>query len=458
MEKQILIIDDDKSMRSALRRMLELNNISVIEAAGGREALEELEKETPSVILLDVKMPGIDGIELLPHLKKKTPHVPIIMLTAHGDVPMAVQATKLGAYDFILKPAPDELLLQTIHRAHEKHDLETEKSRLEIEVTRLNSAVDMSLEWQLGRSDAMRSVIEQVHQVGWSNFSLIIQGETGSGKSLLANLIHNLSKGVDKPFIRVDIGALPEALVESELFGHEKGAFTGANRKKKGYFEMADSGTLFIDELENISPYMQSKLLGVVEQKKVCPVGGTTPVEIDVRIIAATNRDIKQCVFLKEFREDLFYRLGEFIIEIPPLRQRPDDIPYFAERFLGEVAEEIKKPAHEISEEACSVLSKYSWPGNVRELKNTIRRAALVSPDGIIRPENINFLGGESPRPGTAAIIPLKELSSMVVRDAEIKAIRQALTHTDGNKTRAAALLKIDYTTLFAKMKLYDIK
>ncbi|HMK44282.1 MAG TPA: sigma-54 dependent transcriptional regulator [Dissulfurispiraceae bacterium] len=452
----ILIVDDEQSMRSSLRRLLEFNDFTVAEASNASEALDELEHELPSVILLDVRMPEVDGLELLPRLLAVAPHIPVIILTGHGDIPMAVKATKLGAYDFLPKPADNELLLRTVQRACEMAQLTFEKLKLQNEVVKLNAAVDMSLEWMLGNSEAMRSVIEQIQQVAWSNFSVILQGETGSGKSLIATIIHNLGKGIEKPFVRVDVGALPESLIESELFGHEKGAFTGAGHKKKGYFEMAHGGTLFIDELENISTHMQSKLLGVIEQRKVYPVGSTAPVEIDVRIIAATNKDIKQCVQQQEFREDLFFRLGEFFIQIPPLRERMDDMMFFAKRFFNEAAEEIKRPMHGISDEVFEVLARYSWPGNVRELKNVIRRAALLANDGVIRPDNISFLGGAASAAPTQ-IMPLKELSALVVREAESKAIRQALKATLGNKTKAAALLKIDYTTLLAKIKEYRI-
>jgi DNA-binding NtrC family response regulator len=454
-EKNVLIIDDEKAVRSSLRRLFAVNNIAAAESTG-TEALDQIEKERPSVVLLDIKMPDIDGLELLPCIKSKFPCLPVIMLTGYGDIPTAVRATKLGAYDFLLKPADEGLLLRTVDRAHERFGLENEKRRLEGEVIKLNSVVDMSLEWQLGRSEAMKTVMEQIYKVAWSDFSVIIEGETGTGKSLIANIIHNMSKGIEKPFVRVDVGALPESLIESELFGHEKGAFTGANRKKKGYFETADGGTLFIDELENISPLMQSKLLGVVESRKLFPVGSAVPVDVNVRIIAATNNDIKRCVDRKEFREDLYFRLGEFIIDVPPLRERAEDIAFFAERFFREVSEEIKKPLHEISEEAHQALKGYSWPGNVRELKNVIRRAALLSSDGVIRPENLNIAYCDIKEP--SEIMPLKDISAMVLRDAESKAIRQALKQTSGNKTKAAKLLKIDYTTLFAKLKEYNIK
>lgn len=379
---KILIVDDEKASSSVLAEILEKNGFSTIEASNSREALEIFVEKRPDAVLLDLKMPDMDGIEVMQELKKIDPDIPIIFVTGHGDIPTAVEAIKLGAYDFIVKPPKFDRLFFTLKRAIEK--LELQRS-----VKRLNTVVRTHLESLLGNSPIIKGVIEQIHKVAWSDFSIIIQGETGTGKSVIARTIHDLSKRVKGPFITVDLGAIPETLVESELFGYEKGAFTGAERKKKGFFGISNGGTIFIDELENMSPYVQSKLLRVVEEKKVYPLGSTQPVDIDIRIIAATNKDISQSVKERRLREDLFFRLGEFIITLPPLRERIEDISFFAQKFFIEACIELNKQAWEITDDAIDLLNKYLWPGNLRELKNVIRRAVLHADDAVIRAEHI---------------------------------------------------------------------
>jgi len=450
--QKVLIVDDEHVVRLVLTEILESNGFSVIGASNGREALEVFRRDRPASVLLDLKMPDMDGRETLQELKKIDPDVPVIVVTAYGDIPTAVEAIKYGAYDFIVKPPKIETLVLTLKRAMERVELERE-------VRRLNTAVESSLEWLLGRSPEMKRVIQQIHQVAWSDFTIIIEGETGTGKSFIAQQIHSLSRRADKPFTSVDMGVIPEALVESELFGYEKGAFTGADKKKKGYFEMTDGGTLLIDELQNMSPLVQSKLLGVVEQKRIFPVGGTRPVDVDVRIIAATNTDIKESVKEKRFREDLFFRLSEFVITLPPLRERVEDIPFLANRFLMDAGAELNKQMKAIDDDSILLLMRYPWPGNVRELKNVIRRAVLLSDNGVVRPEHIDLLIDNKAEDGGGGLpmLPLKELSAMAAKDVEKKAIRQAMKMTKGNKTKAASMLQIDYKTLLTKIKEYSI-
>ena len=449
--QKILIIDDEKLIRLLLREILQSKGFSIIEASSGRDALEIFPKERPDSVLLDLKMPDMDGIETMRKLKKIDPEIPIIIVTAYGDIPTAVETIKLGAYDFIVKSPSTDSIVLTLNRAVEKLELERA-------VKRLNTAVETSLEWLLGRSDAMKRIIQQIKQVAQSDFSIIIQGETGTGKSIVAQTIHNLSKRAEKPFVTVDMGAIPESLVESELFGHEKGAFTGAEKKKKGFFDVADSGTILIDELQNMSPFMQSKLLSVAEKKKTYPLGSTQPIHTDVRIIAATNTEIKRNVMEKKFREDLFFRLGEFIISLPPLRKRIEDIPFLAHRFLTEAGAELNKQTREISDTAVTILMQYPWPGNVRELKNVVRRAVLFSDNGIVRPEHLDFLTEDKCGfNDTSRVLPLKELSAMAAREVEKKAIKHALDLTKGNKTKAASILQIDYKTLLTKIKEHSV-
>lgn len=450
--KNVLIVDDDTEIRKILREALILHGYTPFEASTGEEAIEIFKTNLFRAVLLDLNMPGMDGIETMQQMRKFDSDVPIIFITGYGDVPTAVEAIKQGAYDFVLKPPKIDRLMITIQNA-------IQKTELERKVRRLDAAVEGSLEWMLGRSNAIRQVISEIKNVAWTDFSVILQGETGSGKSFIARTIHNQSKRASGPFVVVDLGAIPETLVESELFGYERGAFTGADKRKAGLFEIANGGTIFIDDLENITPYVQSKLLRVVEEKRFFPLGSTRPVEIDVRILAATNKDIRSLVREKKFREDLFYRLGEFIINIPALRERKEDIVFLARKFAIEAAEELNKSIIDISDDAISVLEQYPWPGNVRELKNVIRRAALMCQGNIIDKEHIEFLiKPDVEQIENISIMPLKELSAMAVRDVEKKAIEHALKVSGGNKTRAASMLQIDYKTLLTKIKEYGLQ
>ena len=446
---RILVVDDEKIIRANFCEILIIEGFPAVEASSGNEALAICLREKPSVVLLDLKMPGMNGIDTLKKLKEIDPLIQVIIITSHGDVPTAVEAIKLGAYDFLLKPPDFNSLFIKLKRAIEKRELEQK-------VEGLNAKIETSIENSLGLSHSMKTLIQQIQQVANSDFSVIIQGETGTGKTYIASLIHNLSERAKGPFVTVDLGAIPENLIESELFGYEKGAFTGAEKKKKGYFETAHHGTIFIDEVQNSSPYLQSKLLRVVEERNIYPVGSTQPIGIDVRIIAATNTDIQLSVKEKKFREDLYFRLCEFIMDIPPLRQRLEDIPFLAEKFCLEAARELKKQTPEISEETISLLRDHSWPGNIRELKNVVKRAVLLSDSHIITPKHISFLstnlpdeGVQSPSVGAVAGLSLAEL--------EKNYILEVLQMTSGNKTKAAAILQIHYSTLLSKIKQYRI-
>ncbi|HEX8948701.1 MAG TPA: sigma-54 dependent transcriptional regulator [Dissulfurispiraceae bacterium] len=452
--KKILIVDDDGKIRSILRDILKLKGFLPLDAPDGQQALELFRREGPMVVLLDLKMPGMDGIRTMEELKKITPGAPIIIITAHGDVPTAVEAIKLGAYDFILKPPDFDTLILTLNRAVEKLELERE-------VKRLHDAVETSFQDIFGKSRAMQKVIEQIDQVAKSDFSVIIQGETGTGKSFFARAIHNLSGRSKGPFITVDMGAIPEALVESELFGYEKGAFTGAEKRKRGYFEAAHGGTILIDELENMSPYLQSKLLGIVEERKAYALGSTEPLELDVRIIAATNADIHKAVREKTFREDLYYRLGECIITVPPLRERTEDVAFLSQKFLKGAAQELGKAAPEPDKETISFLKTRPWPGNVRELKNVMRRAVLFAEGNVLgRKDMEELIGSVQGNPDPPCGMPRQGAphSGPSLREVEAATIKQALVSSGGNKRKASLMLQIDYTTLLRKIKLYGIQ
>lgn len=448
---KVLIVDDEKTVRLAFSEVIKRHGLLPIEASSGREALDVIKVEHPNVVLLDVVMPEFDGMQTLKEIKRQAPDLPVIIITGYGDVEMAVEAIKAGAYDFLLKPPSLDKLVLTIQRAMERYKM------LE-ELRRLDRSIEQSLEWIFGKSGATKRLIQQIKQVAGSDFSVIIQGDTGTGKSEVARAIHNLSRRANMSFQSVDVGAIPESLIESELFGHERGAFTGADRKRKGFFEAAHKGTLFIDELENISPLIQGKLLKAVEERRIYPLGSSKPIEVDVRIIAATNVDIRSSVMERKFREDLFYRLSEFVITIPSLKERAEDVPFLAMKFVSQVTDELGIRMATIEDDALETLKRYPWPGNVRELKNVIRRAALLSRDGHIRVEHLQFIMGEtSGETVSGPFISLKEARALALKRAETEAIRQAMAMTKGNKRKAASILQVDYKTLFTKIKEYGL-
>ena len=445
----ILIVDDDRGMRVLMRAVLESRGLTSIEAIDGVHAIEMCRNERPSVVLLDMRMPKMNGIETLRELKRLDSDLPVIIITAHADIQDAVNAIKLGAYDFIVKPPDFERLTLLISRAMEKYELARGFKKLD-------AAIDNSLESFLRSSSGMKKVIEQIRQVASTDFSIIMQGETGTGKTTVSRMIHNMSKRSRNPFVSVDVGSMPETLVESELFGHEKGAFTGADQKKKGFFEVAAGGTILIDDLQNVPLHTQSKLLRTVEDRKIFPIGTVMPVEIDVRIIVATNIDDRKAMQENKLKSDLFFRLSEFIIDIPPLRERVDDIPYLGRNFMLEVAAELNKPMRVISGEAIGRLKRYAWPGNVRELKNVMRRAVLIAESDVITAAHLEFLIGGGY--GSKIYSPLlqRELPTLNLRELEQIAIKRALELTSGNKTEAASFLQIDYSTLHRKLKQMD--
>ena len=454
---KILVVDDEADIRAVLGECLAAAGFETQEAGDGDEAVALVQADRPAVILLDVTMPRQGGMEALPELKRIAPDVPIVMCTAYMDVPTAVRAMQLGAYDYLTKPFDPELLILTVKRATERQELLARIDELK------SQGEGMSLAERMGGSSAIEAVIQQVAQVARSNFTVLIQGETGTGKELVARAIHNQSPRRDKPFVAVDCGAIPETLVESELFGYEKGAFTGAMRRKDGRFQAAGSGTVFLDEIGNLPLATQAKLLRALEERQVTPLGATRPVPVEARIIAASNVDLEDASRAGRFRPDLFYRLNEFGITLPPLRSRREDIAHLADRFLDEVSMELRRPVHGITDDAMELLRRHDWPGNVRELKNVIRKAALLATD-VITPEFLPPLGAPTGGGMPAVVAPtvsgelsLREVTEVATADAERRAIRQALEAAKGNKSQAARLLRTDYSTLHAKMKRYGI-
>jgi two-component system response regulator AtoC len=448
----VLLVDDESTIRLALSRMLAGHGWRPLTARDGAEGISLFIADRPSVVLLDLRMPGMSGLDALKEMRRIDDTVPVIIISAHGDIPAAVEAIKLGAYDFIAKEPDFDKLMVLLKRAVEARDLRSM-------VKRLNAEVLTSVGSVLGRSEAIRNVAAQIHQIAHSDFSVFIQGDTGTGKSYIARMIHDLSARAGGPFVPVDVGAIPDTLMESELFGFERGAFTGADHRKPGYFERAGGGTLFIDELQNMPPAMQGKLLAAVEERRFHRLGGVEQVNVDIRIICATNGDIMTMVHNGRIREDLYFRLGEIVFVLPPLRDRTKDIRFLAERFLHEAVADLKRSEVSLSDGAVDVLEAYPWPGNIRELKNVVRRAALVAEGQVIEPRHLNFPSvrrgdGGNGSPSQETERPEEELDLAVV---ERKTIIAALRSTQGNKTRAASLLGIDYKTILRKIKKYGI-
>lgn len=459
MEK-ILVVEDNEDMQFVLSSLLEHEGFEAIVTGDGEKALKAVKKDAPHLVLLDIKLPGMDGMQVLEEIRKINGNLNIIMLTAYGDIRNAVQAMKSGAHDYITKPFDNDELILTIRKALRMHHLAMEVERLRKELGE-KSAEDIIAELG-GESPRIRQVIEYVNVVCPTDMSVIIRGESGTGKELIAHLIHKRSKRYGKPFVAVDCGAIPYTLVESELFGYEKGAFTGADRRKEGRFEQAHEGTLFLDEVTNLTESAQAKLLRVLQEKRLQHLGGKRDIHVDVRIIVASNMSIADAVKKGRFREDLFYRLNEFNIVLPPLRERNDDIPVLTKRFLDEANREFGKDISGFTPNAMTSLFGYRWPGNVRELRNTIRRSVLLANTKDV--DTIQFLSDASEvnhiseahqEAGKDDSLRnfVRNASDEIERDMIIKALDKA----GSNKTKAARLLKIDRVTLYAKLKKFGI-
>lgn len=440
----ILLVDDEELIRENFGKILTIHGYKVVTAFDNESAIAAFKNYHPAAVLLDINLPDGNGMEVHRKIKMIDSSVPVIFVTAYGDIPSAVEAMKEGAYDFITKPPDFDRLIITLGRAVEKRNLEKN-------IRDLHAAYQSSLEFMLGNSPAMRGIISQLQQIALSDFSVMIKGETGTGKTYLANVIHSLSKRNTGPFVKVSVGSIPDTLAESELFGFEKGAFTGAERMKRGYFEIADNGTIFLDDVDNISLFVQGKLLSVIEDKRIYHIGSTKAIPVNIRLISATNKNISDAGG-STFRQDLLFRLGEFVIHLPPLRERPEDIIFFSRKFLIETCAELSKQVGELAPDAIPILTGYPWPGNLRQLKNVIRRAVLLSHDGSINSANLRVILTME----NAASTPT-ETTALSIKDAEKSAVRRALELSGGKKTRAAALLQIDYKTLLRKMKEYGI-
>lgn len=456
---RILIVDDEKDICTLLSSLMKREGFEALVSQNGDTAIKMIRSEAPDIMLLDVKMPAMDGMEVLRQAKNLDRDLPVVMITAYAEIHGAVEAIRAGAHDYLAKPFDNHEVIRVIHRALAEREL---KRKIHDLSNRLQE--NISLKEMMGPSDAVARVIFEVNRVAELDFTVIIIGETGSGKELIARAIHNGSGRSKVSFIPVDCGAIPETLLESELFGHEKGAFTGAVVQKPGKFEIAQGGTLFLDEISNMPLGSQGKLLRVLEEKKVYRVGGTKPVNVNVRLIVATNQDLQALTNSDSFRRDLFYRLNEFIITIPALRERKEDIPYLAKRFLDTANIELNKGVKEFSQSALEALLAYDWPGNVRELRSVIRRAALLA-DEIITEIHLDLKGVSVPG---LAFIPkvqgmpwknssLKEIIHQSNTAIEREVLFQVLKSVGGNKAKAARLLQIDYKTIHTKVKKFGI-
>jgi len=441
---RVLVVDDDQAVREALARTLEKLGFDVAAAADGQAGLDRLRQGDIHILLADLKMPKLSGQELLKAAKAIAPDVEVIVITGHGTVEDAVEAMKEGAYDFITKPFKRVQLEKTIKKAAEKQALVLQNRALQQRLDQLEDAGQI-----IGSSPAMLRTLDLVGQVAPSTATVLIQGESGSGKELIANAIHHGSPRRDRPFIKLNCAALPETLLESELFGYERGAFTGAAARKEGRFELADGGTLFMDEIGDLSPATQAKLLRVLQAGEFERLGGTRTLKVDVRLVAATNADLATRVREKRFREDLFYRLNVITIQIPPLRERHEDIPLLAQHFLRRFAVKNAKAITGFTDEALDVLQTYSWPGNVRELENVIERAVVLTRSTMISPADLpeTVVGSDQATRHLVVSIgtPLEEV--------EDRLIEETLRYTKGDKTLAAKLLGIATRTIYRRMK-----
>jgi two-component system, NtrC family, response regulator HydG len=457
---RLLVIDDDTASRRLVKTIFERQGFDVRAARDGQAGLEMAASDPPDVVLLDLRMPGLDGFDVLEQFKASRPSMPVVILTGSQDIKDAVRATQLGAFNYLTKPVnPDEIVL-VVRRA-----LETRALRLEVQELRqhVGKGASESLAMQMGSSDQVKRVIEQVGIVAASNFTALVSGETGTGKELVAHAIHQLSDRRRRPFVALDCGAIPEPLLESELFGHEKGAFTGAERRTEGRFRLAEGGTCFLDEVGNLAMNLQAKLLRVLESGQVQPVGADRTRPMNVRFVSATNHDLQERVSQGLFRPDLYFRLAQYAIRLPPLRERAEDIAYLTDRFLEEASIELRRPMQAIGPDALDLLRRHSWPGNVRELRNVVRQVVLQAKGLVIHSEAVRWALGEAERATPVAADArngrsLREVAAHAAGVAEHRAICDTLRATLGNKSLAAKALQTNYKTLHLKMKLLGIR
>ncbi len=449
MAHSVLVVDDEANIRTSLEGVLSDEGYRVLQAESGEQAMDVLSRAVVDVVLLDVWLPGMDGLEALKRSREMYPLLPVIMISGHGTIDTAVKAVKAGAFDFIEKPISLDKLLITLSRAIEQGELRTENVELKERVEKKYRLV--------GDSEAMRKVRAEIAAAGPTNASVLISGENGSGKEIVAREIHRMSRRAAKPFVAVNCAAIPEELIESELFGHERGAFTGAVGRRRGKFEIADGGTIFLDEVGDMSPRTQAKILRVLEEKTFERVGGADKIRSDVRLIAATNRNLPKEVEAGRFREDLFFRLNVFPIFVPPLRDRRDDIPPIADHFAADICAELGKERKGFSREAMGRILAHPWPGNVRELRNVVERLVILAAGPRIEEETaLRVLAVPGARPEVpAAAAPAFALDDFreAVLEFEREYLQRKLKENDYNVSRTAEKLGIDRTSIHRKMR-----
>ncbi len=442
----VLIIDDKKSMVDMLSKTFHYDGFAVLSAYNVNEAVKIIRQGEMDIVVTDLMLPDGDGIEILKAVKENSPFMPVILMTAHGSIEVAVKAVKQGAFDFITKPFDPEHLLIIVRRALTEEASKKENILLKKEFSRFLAIPEV-----IGISQKWEQVMAKVRKVAPMKTTALILGESGTGKELVARSIHHLSPRTKEAFVAVNCAAIPKDLIENELFGHEKGAYTGAQDIKPGRFELADKGTIFLDEIGDMDMQLQSKLLRVLQEREIERVGGTKTIKVDLRVIAASNKNLKKEVAEGRFREDLFYRLNVFPIEVPPLRERAEDIIPLVNYFVGQFSRDMNKSAPSLTAEVEHLLINYDWKGNVRELKNMVERAVIMCDGTHMGAEHFSIM--EMPHEGIAPDAPLHKVSEAAMHAAEKSRIEDALRKTGGNRSRAAEMLQVSYKTLLTKIK-----
>ena len=457
--KKILAVDDDKNILRLIQAYLEKDEYRIYNATDGNECFDMIEKERPDVILLDLRIPGMDGIAVMERIKKFYPDIPIVMMSAHGTIESAVESMKVGAYDFVTKPFDSNRLKVSVRNAIVLRSLSQELIRLKSELYQVRDFGSI-----IGRSGKMQEVYSALMKITTSsNVTVLIMGESGTGKELVAREIHNRTPSRStKPFVAVNCAALPESLLESELFGHEKGAFTGATERRLGKFEQANGGTIFLDEIGEMTAATQAKLIRVIQEREFTRIGGSETIRVDVRIVSATNRNLEEAVKLNNFREDLYYRLSVFPIIMPSLRDRKEDIPLLSAHFLEKFKKREKKTnLISIAKDALGVLLNYHWPGNVRELENTLERAVVLASGEEITlddlPQTIKTLGFDKVQASREGYIDLSGTMDEVIERVEEKLMKKTFADCDGNVSEVARRLNIGRATIYRKAEKYNL-
>ncbi len=446
--KTVLVIDDEIAIRDTIDQLLTYEGYAVRKAGTGAEGLALVERDAPDAILLDIKMPGMDGFEVLRRLNAAGSVVPVIVVSGHGNIETAVEAVKQGAYDFLEKPLERERLLVTLNNCLAHHEVLADRTVLQMQATDQTPLV--------GDSPPMREVRRFIEKVAASDATVLITGENGTGKELVVSAIHRASARRDRPLVEVNCAAIPRDLVESELFGHEKGSFTGADRQRIGKFEQANGGTLFLDEIGDMNEEAQAKVLKAVEESRFQRVGGTTTRAVDVRIVAATNRDLSSPD--SGFRRDLFFRLNVLAVHLPPLREREGDVELLLAWFMDDLASRLKTPPRRFAPETLAVLREYSWPGNVRELRNLVERLLILAPEGVIRPGDLPLLPGAAPTAVESSdLFACKDFQEFKTR-SEADFLQQKLKEHHYNVSRTAEVLGMQRSNLYKKITKYGLR